>query len=180
MRGISPNQPCFEKICLENISEFRCLRTNSLREQSREFFCQRRELIRRAGNEQGIWRKTDPRAPTHLMASKYFGEVEMKIINSVIARADEHAWLLRTGLPRMRVSRPGSNPQTSMTRLKRSVQLWASPEATTPYAESRIPRKGDPFPPSRGKAARQRRPHFRNVNAPFDATNVRQADRCQP
>ncbi len=33
--------------------------------QSREFFCQRREFFCRAGNEQGIRRKTDPRAPRH-------------------------------------------------------------------------------------------------------------------
>ena len=71
MQGISRNQPLFAKILLENIREFSRLRMNSLLEQSREFFCQRREIIRRAGNEQGIRRKTDPRDPTHPMASKY-------------------------------------------------------------------------------------------------------------
>ena len=96
MQGISRNQPSFAKIRLENISEFRCLRMNSLRRQSREFFCQRRELIRRAGNEQGIRRKTDPRAPTHPMASEYFSVLDTKIINNMVACADEHAWLLRT------------------------------------------------------------------------------------
>ena len=77
MQGISRNQPSFAKIRLENISEFRRLRMNSLRRQSREFFCQRRELIRRAGNEQGIRRKTDPLAPTHPMASKYLNVTDI-------------------------------------------------------------------------------------------------------
>ena len=76
MQGISRNQPSFANICLENISEFRCLRMNSLRRQSREFFCQRRELIRRAGNEQGIPRETDPPVPTLPMAQKYFRVVD--------------------------------------------------------------------------------------------------------
>src|SRR5271163_1697000 len=35
---------------------------------SREYFCQRRELFARAGNEQGISRKTDPRVAMHPMA----------------------------------------------------------------------------------------------------------------
>ena len=55
---------------------------NSLRRQSREFFCQGRELIRRAGNEQGIRRKVDPRAPTHPMGSEYFSALDTKIINN--------------------------------------------------------------------------------------------------
>ena len=97
MQGISRNQPSFANIRLENISEFRCLRMNSLRRQSREFFCQRREFFCRAGNEQGIRRKTDPRAPTHPMASEYFSVLDTKIINNMVACADEHAWLLRTG-----------------------------------------------------------------------------------
>ena len=91
MQGILRNQPFFANIRLENISEFRCLRMNSLRRQSREFFCQRRELIRRAGNEQGIRRKTDPRGPTHPMASEYLSVLDTKVINNMVACADEHA-----------------------------------------------------------------------------------------
>src|SRR5271155_440341 len=49
-QGIFSIQPSFVKICLENICEFSCLRMNSLLEQRREFFCQRTEFIRRAGN----------------------------------------------------------------------------------------------------------------------------------
>src|SRR5271169_6476768 len=49
-QGIFSIQPFFAKICLENSCEFSCLRMNSLLEQGRVFFCQRRELIRRAGN----------------------------------------------------------------------------------------------------------------------------------
>ena len=59
MQGILRNQPFFAKICLESISEFRCLRMNSLRRQSREFFrsickvCWKafrlRTMIRRSG-----------------------------------------------------------------------------------------------------------------------------------
>src|SRR5271163_3277800 len=64
-QGIFSIQPFFAKVCLENIREFSCLRMNSLRRQSREFFCQGRELIRRAGKWEGIRRKTDPLAPTH-------------------------------------------------------------------------------------------------------------------
>jgi hypothetical protein len=82
MQGISWNRLFFAKFRLKNISGFRCLRMNSLLEQSTEFFCQRRELIRRAGNEQGIRRKTDPRAPTHPMTSKYFSVMDMKITST--------------------------------------------------------------------------------------------------
>jgi len=66
----------FAKIHLENIREFSGLRMNSLHRQSREFFCQGRELIR----EQGIRRKTGPRPPTHLMAYKYFNVMDKKIV----------------------------------------------------------------------------------------------------
>jgi hypothetical protein len=110
MQGISRNQPLFAKICLENISEFRCLRMNSLRRQSREFFCQGRELIRRAGNEQGIRRKTVPRAPTHPTAPKYFNVVDMKLSCQY-----------------------SSGP--AAPRLKRSAQPWAPPSSIpcSPY-----------------------------------------------
>src|SRR5271163_2495882 len=69
-QGIFSIQPFFAKIYLENGCEFSCLRVNSLRRQSREFFCQRRELIRRAGNGREFRRKTDPLAPTHPIAPK--------------------------------------------------------------------------------------------------------------
>jgi len=64
-QGIFSIQPFFAKICLENGYEFSSLRVNSLLKQSREFFCQRRELIRRAGNRREFGAKTDPLAPTH-------------------------------------------------------------------------------------------------------------------
>ena len=102
MQGISRIQPSLANIRLENISEFRCLRMNSLRRRSREFFCQRREFFCRAGNEQGIRPKTDPRAPTHPMALEYFSVLDTKIINNMVACAGEHAWLLRPVAPRMR------------------------------------------------------------------------------
>jgi hypothetical protein len=38
MQGISPNQPFFVKIYLENICEFSSLRMNSLRKQAGNFF----------------------------------------------------------------------------------------------------------------------------------------------
>ena len=86
----------FRRIRLESISEFRCLRMNSLRRQSRELFCQRREFFCRAGNEQGIRHKTDPRAPTYPIASEYFSVLDTKVSNTMVACADEQAWLLRT------------------------------------------------------------------------------------
>ena len=66
---------------------------NSLLGQSREFFCQRRESIRRAGNVQGIRRKTDPRA-RRIRWRRNTQVMEMKIINNMIARTN--ASLLRT------------------------------------------------------------------------------------
>src|SRR5271155_5391054 len=95
-QGIFSIQPFFAKICLENSCEFSCLRMNSLLKQSREFFCQGRELIRRAGKWQGIRRKTDPLAPTHPLAPKCFLVVDKKIFNTRCGR-HEHAWLLRIG-----------------------------------------------------------------------------------
>ena len=118
MQGISRNQPSFAKIRLESISEFRCLRTNSLLDQSREFFCQRRELIRRAGNEQGI--RSKPIRASRGMRLRLNSSVKWipKIINIMVSGADERAWLHRTAQPRMRVSSPRSNPQTRMTKPK--------------------------------------------------------------
>jgi hypothetical protein len=87
MQGISRIQPSFAKICLESISEFRCLWMNSLRRQSREFFCQRREFFCRAGNEQGIRRKTDPRGKTHPMTS----EARRSTLGVVSARLERAA-----------------------------------------------------------------------------------------
>ena len=110
MQGISRIQPFFANIRIENISEFRYLRMNSLRRQSREFFCQRREFFCRAGNEQGIRPKTDPRAPTHPMASEYFSVLDTKIINTMVACADEQLGFSGPVAPRMCESSPGSNP----------------------------------------------------------------------
>src|SRR5271170_7728144 len=64
-QGIFSIQPFFAKTCLENGYEFSSLRVNSLLKQSRDFFCQRREFIRRAGNRREFGAKTDPLAPTH-------------------------------------------------------------------------------------------------------------------
>src|SRR5271156_4372808 len=55
--------PFFAIICLENSCEFSCLRMNSLLEQGRVFFCQRRELIRRAGNGREFRRKNRSARP---------------------------------------------------------------------------------------------------------------------
>src|SRR5271170_266068 len=81
-QGIFSIQPFFAKICLENGYEFSSLRVNSLLKQSREFFCQRRELIRRAGNRREFGAKTDPLAPTHPIAPKCFLMVDKKILNT--------------------------------------------------------------------------------------------------
>src|SRR5277367_6452998 len=53
-QGIFSIQPFFAKICLENGCEFSCLRMNSLLEQGRVFYCQRRKLIRRGRNGREI------------------------------------------------------------------------------------------------------------------------------
>src|SRR5277367_815991 len=79
MQGIFSIQPFFAKICLENICEFSCLRMNSLLEQRREFFCQRRELIRRAGNRREFDATPIRSTPTHPIAPKCFLVVDKKI-----------------------------------------------------------------------------------------------------
>src|SRR5271169_1518535 len=71
-QGIFSIQPFFAKICLENGCEFSSLRVNSLRRQGREFFCQRRELIRRAGNGREFDAKPIRSPPTHPIAPKCF------------------------------------------------------------------------------------------------------------
>jgi hypothetical protein len=95
-QGIYSIQPFFAKIRLENIHQFSRLRMNSLLEQSREFFCQGRELFWRAGNGREFRRKTDSLAPTHPIAPKFFFVVDNKMLDIGCGRY-EHAWLLRTG-----------------------------------------------------------------------------------
>ena len=79
MQGIFSIQSFFAKICLENICEFSCLRMNSLLEQRREFFCQRRELIRRAGNRREFDATPIRSTPTPPIAPKCFLVVDKKI-----------------------------------------------------------------------------------------------------
>src|SRR5271163_5350327 len=83
-QGIFYIQPFFAKICLENICEFSCLLMNSLRIQGREFFCQRRELIRRAGNRREFGAKPIRSPPTLPIAPKFFQAVDKNITNSRI------------------------------------------------------------------------------------------------
>lgn len=85
-QGIYSIQPFFAKIRLENIYQFSRLRMNSLREQSREFFCQGRELFWRAGNGREFRRKTDPLAPTHPTAPKCFFVMDNKMLNTGCGR----------------------------------------------------------------------------------------------
>jgi hypothetical protein len=130
MQGISRNQLSFAKIRPETISEFRCLRMNSLRRQSREFFCQGRQFFRRAGNEQGIRHKSDPRAPTHPMALEYFSALDTKIINNMVACTGEHARLLPTRrAPHARVEPRIKSGRRALRNRKRSAKFWASPKA---------------------------------------------------
>jgi hypothetical protein len=62
MQGISPIQPLFSKICLENRHEFSRFAGEFPTQTSREFFCRRRELIRASRDEQGIRAKSYPPA----------------------------------------------------------------------------------------------------------------------
>src|SRR5271170_4049993 len=79
--------------------------------------------IIRAGREwQGISRKTDPLAPTHPITPKWLIVVDKKIINNWVRfRCGRTRLASPTGRAGMRVSSPRSNPQTCMTRLKRSA-----------------------------------------------------------
>src|SRR5271163_1342024 len=95
-QGIFSIQPFFAKIRFENICEFSCLRVNSLRRQSREFFCQGREFFAWAGNGREFGARPI-RSPRRIRSrQKYFLVVDKRILNAGCG-PDEHAWLLPTG-----------------------------------------------------------------------------------
>src|SRR5271163_3871199 len=138
-QGIFSIQPFFAKIRFENICEFSCLRVNSLRRQSREFFCQGREFFAWAGNRREFGARPI-RSPRRIRSrQKCFLVVDKRILNAGCG-PDEHAWLLPTGRAfDARVPSPGSNPPTLMTKRKRSTYFWASPNCRTPFGGSARP-----------------------------------------
>ena len=71
---------------------------NSLLEQRREFFCQRRELIRRAGNRREFDATPIRSTPTHPIAPKMLPRIDwIRKYSTPVAGADEHVWLLWIG-----------------------------------------------------------------------------------
>src|SRR5271169_2898163 len=98
MQGISRNRPLLCENRLEYISEFNDLRVDSLRIQSREFFCQRRELIARAGMSTEF-RAKPTRSPRRIrLGQRGFSFTDKKIINycDMLSMPNERALLLRT------------------------------------------------------------------------------------
>jgi hypothetical protein len=96
-QGILSIQSFFSKICRENECEISKLRVNSLRKQSREIFLSAQGINSRGRDSQGISRETDPRAPTHPIASKRQFDMDENIINYFVRFVRGHAWLLQTG-----------------------------------------------------------------------------------
>src|SRR5271169_5691261 len=76
--------------------------------------------------------KTDPLAPTHPIAPKFFLVVDKKILDTGCGRG--RIRLASPDRPRLGCAcrAPGSNPRTFMTKLKRSAYFWASPKCFNP------------------------------------------------
>src|SRR5271155_2979945 len=78
--------------------------------------------------------KTDPLAPTHPIAPKFFLVVDKKILDTGCGRG--RIRLASPDRPRLGCAcrAPGSNPRTFMTKLKRSAYFWALPNKKLAHA----------------------------------------------